>query len=784
MAEQVPETPEGQALQRQLGPKRWARVVAKATAYAQIVDAVVAHEAATSDSWRQSLAVVSPDTPWPTFVNWLRRYNRGTGPTWERVLDQRTPPDQTVAAHIRDAAVSLRRVNRGLSVQAAHGHLQALFGAAGKVSDAWLRRVWAAAGLANVAGTTGPASSPKSGSGTGAVVATATAKATAPTAATQLEEVQTFHGGAGLALLAAAEAEVQCASALAKALQEAGTARAKASATANLDDDAADRDELGRFTPEYNARRRGTTPAGQADSRWDSDAAKAAQRPLSTLSVLHIAPETLATKLLAMGATPLLINGRGFDGLVGSSGAWLGVLGGVAYMPATLDKALAELGLLDIDDVIWRAYAATWHQVSKRWCGPETNWLQTAVYIDGTADPYWTHKFAQSGKVSRVGRVMPCLSRIAINSGAGVPLLVETHTGAISLRKRLLPMLTELDAAIGPDAGVGRLTVVDSEAGTAAMMWAMHSQTQMIFITVLKGQVLAGCDVSQEQPWQPYRERDELREVDVRVYGTGVPKEGLLFRGVQMRRNDSRHPHTTLFATTAHIDDLPTRGVADHYLGRWPRQEQFFRNARNGGGLNRSHGFGGGEVQHVALVAKLEKAGHAAELAQDRHTQAVEKRTAMAADLADLTPQARRPALALADKRVRDTDKKSAQRQAELAELKTMPEQIHERDTGRDSTMTCLKLMVTTLLEFVLKEYFGGAGMEWRTFIEQLVLLPVTMRTNDVRCLYQIHTNPRNPALMISVAAAVAEINRRGLRRGKLRLEFEVLPGVIPGPGP
>ena len=49
----------------------------------------------------------------------------------------------------------------------------------------------------------------------------------------------------------------------------------------------------------------------------------------------------------------------------------------------------------------------------------------------------------------------------------GVPLLVETHVGATSLKKRALPMLKELNRAVGQEAEVGRLTIVDSEFGHA-----------------------------------------------------------------------------------------------------------------------------------------------------------------------------------------------------------------------------------------------------------------------------------------------------------------------------
>jgi hypothetical protein len=86
------------------------------------------------------------------------------------------------------------------------------------------------------------------------------------------------------------------------------------------------------------------------------------------------------------------------------------------------------------------------------------------------------------------------------------------------------------------------------------------------------------------------------------------------------------------------------------------------------------------------------------------------------------------------------------------------------------------------LLEFVLKEYFGGVAMEWRTFVTQLVSMPVTVRSSATRCVYQFHPNPRNPALMADVAVAVAAINLRGLRRGRQRLVFEVLPVAVRGP--
>ncbi|MFT7622386.1 MAG: hypothetical protein ACI9WU_001559 [Myxococcota bacterium] len=106
-----------------------------------------------------------------------------------------------------------------------------------------------------------------------------------------------------------------------------------------------------------------------------------------------------------MGVSPLLSERRGFDCLDGTSGEWLSLLGGVAYMPVTLDKALAELALLDVGDALWAAHASQWHRISSSWSVGGPDWLRTVLYVDGTADPYWTRAFARSGKVSKTGRV-------------------------------------------------------------------------------------------------------------------------------------------------------------------------------------------------------------------------------------------------------------------------------------------------------------------------------------------------------------------------------------------
>jgi hypothetical protein len=444
-------------------------------------------------------------------------------------------------------------------------------------------------------------------------------------------------------------------------------------------------------------------------------------------------------------------------------------------MPATLDKTLAELGLLDVDEALWDAHAAQWSALTRRWSAPGPAWLQTVAYIDGTADPYWTRAFAVSGKVSRVGRVMPCISRVALNSGAGVPLLVETHAGAAPLKRSLARMLERLRVAVGPEAAVDRLVVVDSEAGKAGVLWALHDRQDVFVISVLKGAVLKGAKLQAEGPWQAFRERDELCESGVHLSGKDAPAGGLNLRAVQMRRPGSRNPQTTVFVTNASIADLPTADVAALYLARWPAQEQTFRDGRNGGGLNRSYGYGREQVTHVALAGKLARANNRLARAEDSSSKAAETRGRLATGLADAPQDIRKEALALADDKLRATRRDREKRHAEALRVRSLPATIQRRDLGRDAIMTCLKLSMLALVEFTLKEYFGSMAAEWRTYIEQFIALPVTMRTTATRRHFMIHANLRQPERMAQLADALTEVNRRTIRQGDRLLVFELV---------
>ena len=318
---------------------------------------------------------------------------------------------------------------------------------------------------------------------------------------------------------------------------------------------------------------------------------------------------------------------------------------------------------------------------------------------------------------------------------------------------------------------------------TAGLLWALDDKLDRVFITVLKGYGLAGAEQENHGPWEPFRKRDEVRELEVTVHGEGAPKGGVLLRGVEMRRPGSRNPRSTLFVTNGDEEDLPPSDVAAAYLSRWPYQEQVFRNARNGGGAERSHGHGGRYITHVAFETKVEKARRKLDRAHDHLIDVERIQDAAAESVArheggltdELTDM-----LNASEAEVHKAEQAVVKANNELVKRLTMPREIYARDTGRDNLMTCLKLGALMLLEFVLKEYFGDLRMEWRNDIEQFHLLAVTVRTTRTRILHQIEANPRQPQRMEQLRKACDEINSRRVCRGERVLKFEV---IDPAPG-
>jgi hypothetical protein len=175
-------------------------------------------------------------------------------------------------------------------------------------------------------------------------------------------------------------------------------------------------------------------------SRWAKRVAEAHRRLAVVEALKQAQPagplsRALEQHLRCRVALPLLSERRSTAGLNGPTGAWLEVLSPVVYQAATLDKTLNALKWLDAAPVLWDCHARTWWQCRQRWAG--AGWRPYVCYVDSRQDPGWTQRFAKSGRVSRTGRVQPCLSRSVLSSGPGVPIIAEVVSGQRPLDETL-----------------------------------------------------------------------------------------------------------------------------------------------------------------------------------------------------------------------------------------------------------------------------------------------------------------------------------------------------------
>ena len=174
----------------------------------------------------------------------------------------------------------------------------------------------------------------------------------------------------------------------------------------------------------------------------------------------------------------------------------------------------------------------------------------------------------------------------------------------------------------------------------------------------------------------------------------------------------------------------------------------------------------------MALETRVEQVERRLANATAAHGDAVKTLAELDFAQKDAAAATRKSGLTLARKAVNKARDRVSELTAEKASLDTTLRLIYERDTGRDSLMTCLQLNISMLVEFVLREYFQGLGLKWRTFIEQLVHLPVTIRTTARRRTFELRANPRQPPTMHKLAAALTHINARNLTRDGRLLHF------------
>jgi len=299
-----------------------------------------------------------------------------------------------------------------------------------------------------------------------------------------------------------------------------------------------------------------------------------------------------------------------------------------------------------------------------------------------------------------------------------------------------------------------------------------------VFVTVLKGPGFRSPDIKETGEWMDYGDRDRIRSGKLTIHGKDAPEEGVTLNVVQRERTGGRHPKTTLFATNASFDEMSPKNVVAIYLSRWQNQEQRFRDTRNGLGFEHTHGYGGEHVSHVAVETALDKATARVERAEqkvgDCKATAAELKIKVDGSKGELK-QANRSLRKHALKEEKAAKAAHSAAVKEMNKLNTMPKEIYSRDATRENLVTALTVTVMVLIDYVLRNFFSGLKMEYRTFIEHFIHTPTTIRTSHCRVLYQFEANARNCKITEELRAACLVITQLRLRTDGRLLVFEVL---------
>jgi hypothetical protein len=390
-------------------------------------------------------------------IRWWVQYHTRSGEPWERLLDLRapkrpweTPPSWQLAVEL------LGRQEPPPSWEQIRDTLVKQFGPEAALGRSTILKILARAGLR---------SSTKEPSGDGS------------------EEVTELSGGGLLVLLLAAAEET---GALRSMAEQIGQQARSLTAPEQVSLEPEGRDELGRLTAEYNhhvAARLRAEGSERGVFRSVEEARKG--KDLRQLRVSQVSVATLEQHLRCLVALPLVTERRGTEGLDGPAGGWLEILSSTAYQSSTMAKTLNGLKYLGAGQVMWESHARTWVTWSAKWSGPEP-WRQIVAYLDASKDPWWTERFARSGKVSRTGRVQPCLDRTVLSSGPGVPLLCRVASGTDDLGEQVEQLLALCDETLGQGA-VGRLTIVDAECCELSTIRRFVADPERDLITVPRG---------------------------------------------------------------------------------------------------------------------------------------------------------------------------------------------------------------------------------------------------------------------------------------------------------
>ena len=623
---------------------------------------------------------------------------------------------------------------------------------------------------------------------------------------------------AGGELLAAAESETGGIAALTDVVVKLGEQAVEASEGQTPTRDVELRDAHGKFTGRYNRARR--RKRGEAVASYLRTAAEKAEgRVPSWPRFVAERPETIDAKLRMLVFCWMVVDSKGWDALRAPDVASLESLTGFAYMPSTLAKFVSALAITGAAQPMIEAVGRRWHDVAQEhWQEPGA---MAALYIDNHAKEVWSSLFTQSGKVSHINRVMPCITTTYAHTGAGTPLVLSVQSGSAPLAPRLVDLVDQAETVFETD--VQRAVVIDAEGCTFDLL-ASFAKAKRVLITPLKPSRAPELELTYTRGsyYRPYREHDELRIAQATLLHKSSGRS--LQLGALLVRRAHRDADTVLLTTGIALG-MEGHDLADLYFSRWPVQENAFKDAVVLG-LNEHRGNCGRVVTNIVVVSELERLASRAKRDADTLSELTDTAAGLAGEASERARELQRAESALATRRRRfdeaiaegkvsgkaftrialdhqralvhteactktankaqaALDKNVAQRatierRAEdiAADKKRLEPQrtIRQLDVTQDTILTAAKLTAAQLISFVLREYLPSMPMTPQTFVQRVLCIHGRKEIGQDHELVVFYENPRDPLINDALRKACERLNRRELRRDDRRLRFAVEP--------
>jgi hypothetical protein len=781
----TPSLPELRIVQSRLAPASWERRVEAARLSAKALGSVLAETEAGS-SLNQAIELKLPASRRSWVLRWLPRF-RAYGV--EGLIDRRLPRESSMTEEVRTAIADVYHEQPDVTVDSVVDQLLGK-GVVCLPSRDRIERELAAARARGQRKRVVPEEKP-------------------------VEEVLdlSFAGGE---LLLAAEVETGAVTALTKEIVALGQEAREASAGREPERDRADRDDKGRFTAQYNEKRK--REEGEVIAPYLRTAEeKAAGRVPSWPRFVHEQEHTIHAKGMTLVFEPLVSRIQGWDGLRSSEAAGLAPLTGFAYMPSTLAKFTSALAISGAGPRLLDAAGKVWHEVAQQRWGE--GGAMAALYVDNNVKGVWSSLLTQAAKVSKLNRVMPAITTSYVHTGAGTPLVLGVQSGSAPLAPKLATFIESAEQALGGE--IERAVVIDSEGSTFDILESF-SRDQRVIVTPLRPARAAELEIryGRGSYYRPYRDNDMLRSANATLIHRSSGRS--LEIGVLLIRRSHRDEDFTLLTTGLALG-MTGRDLADLYFARWPLQENWFK-AGEAVGLANHRGNCGRMVANIAVVTESEHLEHRlvterAQLAEAteqaktlipevvearraheraqrtvaRHRATVDKfitqgdakgaafaKAAVKHHAALTGEEQSRKMLDRMEKKASHNETRREKLEASIAKAEARAthlepqKQIRQLDVALDMILTATKVTALQLIMFVIREYLVGCAMTATTFIARLLTTRgrLIRRANEEIIIF--YENPRDPEMGHMLRVAAERLNHRNIVRNGRSLRYTV----------